>query len=715
MLKALALSLLALVLSLAREAEASQQVVTFLADKDSAPGYACAAFLTKADNASIDEWNAALYFQNQESASGRGWVALENRFPTASVGGKEGQKRLEAAWQVLQGNGTNVCSGPVCKPRFNLPSLSEDTRLALGCTKLEGDSQRVVLVAVEVERVQLTLSEVRGAQQSLIFSSKETIERGSIGAFQVRVLGGSYLPTEPLRGNARDELRIRLTPRCSTRQVALPPIRTENETLLVLSHFMVKDAEGTWSEQTGRYSPTSGRSFSACVAEDRIDSAKLVGEIYSTEEGGLKRLAGWLATWPGGVPPASLDTQFSDFTFRWRRNCFVHKGCPEVGLRGTQSASCARDERNTDANVCAYSCTQGSVTLPTGVKFTHRVQANGRELWPVAWSDELAYASEELSGYVPPADRVVDLDFSRWVSEARDHGKHRKRRWRKTIPEPKKQELKLRSFVKRSGASVQSVLMTRPDGTAVFVKPKEVHQRLPTPGLECGDSLVYRIAGERDHDSGTVAVDDGRLSLDPPRATMTRVELSLALGFGFRTANDGGYTANGRGFRSGAWWPFGAGRFGVDVRPWSWPGALSFSFTGTVGTRPYFPLVDANTEKRVADTVLYNHLLVGAGLLVPLFATSSAGSWMFGVGLLGGARYAFDDDDSDKVGNTAPTAGIYLAMRMPLARRTYLELNIHSLFFEQVRYYETDFFGMPVEHEFSPVFFGGDLGLRFGL
>jgi hypothetical protein len=216
--------------------------------------------------------------------------------------------------------------------------------------------------------------------------------------------------------------------------------------------------------------------------------------------------------------------------------------------------------------------------------------------------------------------------------------------------------------------------------------------------------------GERDHVTTSKQLKGGRAVIDAPDVTDEAVSLTLHAGVGFESAFEHFGADPDNRFQSMQAKPVVNARLSVEALPG--PTRLMFSAYARIAPRNYFPV--SQQPEVTPRSAMYNHLMLGAGMIHAFGRIEPSASTWFGYGALLGVGYTTLDDDAKTLGEYRFATGFYLLVRYPLSRRVALEVGGHWLPFEPFKAYETDFLGAPRARTIYGVIAGGSLGMTFG-
>lgn len=309
-------------------------------------------------------------------------------------------------------------------------------------------------------------------------------------------IGGHYAFTGSSSTEGRI-LRIPLTPRCRSYDVDVPPFQRNEAERACAAVELETEPERPVLRQAVQILPSGRFSIDLPYLTERATRTIAV-EIGKPDASGVHRFEG---RWSDPMPPRVIKMRARTISFSWHRHCLypARDRCPSARL-AEAGVDCSAPVRRGDA--CHYTCGPREsaederpldFSLPTRVSFRSPATED-------TWEEQLSYGGQELSGYVKPDERYLDVDFSQWTA---------------TTGEP------LRDMLRRPGEQIDYVVIGAPGLPAANLKPASGpgRPRIRVPGVRCHDVLTYRIVGDRNYKQGTTRVERGRIALDAPSAT----------------------------------------------------------------------------------------------------------------------------------------------------------------------------------------------------
>jgi hypothetical protein len=413
------------------------------------------------------------------------------------------------------------------------------------------------------------------------------------------------------------------------------------------------------------------------------------------------------------------------FTFDWHKPCFhppIGKNEPgKCPIVHSAVASCKSQTVEHIPNgegqdtVCHYRCESTLAGKPVSLPVRLRMEARSV---PATWEEEIAGLGARVSGWVPPRERFVMLDFSDWASPSLGE----------------RDDARLKDIIEKKGDAISAVEITRPDGTTARVVPQRVRQRIAIPGIECGEATAYRILGDRTYAIGSTRLADaarekltngvveGELRMPPPSETGRNVGFELAIGAGL-VKGWGGVEFDSTDITPSALRPFGLIEGTLSIQPNASAVHWEFGLRLMVERRPYFPIAwkpaGLGVVGHLPSSVWYDRLLFAPGVAFPWpfpKIVTPDGPVYFATHLNVGRSFPVIDTHDALVGDIAWEYGIDAAFRVPVARRVALEIGGRLLTGSPFYYFDAgDLRGQAVRREATPIWGAFDLSVRAGL
>lgn len=622
-------------------------------------------------------------------------------------------------WPMPEVADESSCTGSlaICRPEFALQKR-EKLGHFIQCVKNDAsrempDGLRVAVLLLDVRTLNLEVSEqplidnVTLNKNAVTLRMKYT-ESVDDRASRVigRIVGGDYAES-PAIVMQNDHMDLPLVRRCQEHEVALPPAAGSGDARVTLSlGDGGADRATVQPSAECRQNVSPNGHFRMLLPYLRRHSRRSVGvEVGKRERGTYARYEG---SWFDFEPPDVLRLRHAAISFRWQRDCLyplersprtgkLRFVCPEVSLLDAGIDHCTgTPSRAGGVDECAYLCDprpapgesaaeddarppEVSFDLPARVRF----RRPGRD---DVWVETVQFGNQLLSSFVPPDDRHIDVDLSRWGD--------------------------LKSILRRRAAHIDKIVIRGPNGDNHYIEPDEDHimTRIDLPGVRCGEAVAYQIQGERAHEEMSATVTDGRLTLAHPEKSEVLWKTSFFVGGGgiltwlYDPEDDAAHSTPVE--------PVFIVGMGFDWRPRGMPAAFSAQYAFLFGPQSYFGLGDEEgTSARVPGRAAYTrHLLEIAALWMPW------NEWGFGGGLGLLMSLPLLDDDQVRVGDT----GVAFVMTPGLIRyrfrdRWSVEAAGRVILGEEIHRFETDFRGVPRAFELPNLRPAFDLRLRYSL
>jgi hypothetical protein len=250
---------------------------------------------------------------------------------------------------------------------------------------------------------------------------------------------------------------------------------------------------------------------------------------------------------------------------------------------------------------------------------------------------------------------------------------------------------------KRDDDRISYVEIVGPTGVKPVIKPES--QRVILPHARCGDTLAYRLHGDREYEWGTTQLTCGHLDLPSPELTATKATLGIMAGGGVLGSLQRGYRRPYATAEVSMYWRPGRLRTvdasdpndkltEEDDTTGQGPRLPDYEFTLTYlfSNQPYEPLRTLdNAEDNRLGTVLYNRFLLSAYVL--FFALDSV---QLGVGVGGGVGNVMIGDDKTRVGAWRPIlAAPAVRARYFITPRFAFTVTGRGVFFDRVYSHQT--------------------------
>ncbi|NUQ74223.1 MAG: hypothetical protein HUU21_11760 [Polyangiaceae bacterium] len=605
------------------------------------------------------------------------------------------------------------CTGllNICRPSFTLQRRGSLTHfIQCAGNQRSGDApaeQRVAVLLVDVHthksdiRKQPIIDDLR-LEKNLVSFDMQRLEQPEdrvIGS----IVGGDYAesPTAVLSGDYKMELP--LARKCQEHEIALPPTAGSGHANVTLMLGDETPDRETAAECKQQVSP-NGR-FKMLLPYLRRHARRTVEvdvRVPNRESGRYTRYEG---SWFDFEPPDVLSLRYAAISFRWQRDCLyplerdartgrLSFECPEASLLDAGIDRCeGYSSPDHSFDECVYVCDprgerEGSedsrmpdVTfdLPGRVRF----RRPGRD---DVWIETLQYGNQVLSGFVPPEDRHIDVDLSKWGN--------------------------LKETLRRPAAAIDSIIIRGPNGDLHFVKLKEDNPvvRIDLPGVRCGEAIGYQIRGERRHEEVTVAVEDGRIELEPPEMSEEWARpVVFAGGSGILTWL---LESQDRASHETPTEPLFLMGMGLDLRPRGWAITFTPEYAFLFGPQSYYPLGYQDVAVAAAPMrVAYARHLVNVAALYMLSKKFQVGG---AVGTLLSHPLLWEDQGRVGAFGVAFVTTPLLVRYQPLDRWSF-EGAGRILWDEEIYQFESDFRGAPRALEFENIRFAFDLRVRFSI
>lgn len=615
-----------------------QVIVTFLVDTESAPTNVC--FLS-------DWWDLGWLSQQatktdvviQDVTEWADKAAKVQAAPSPDPSLEKATQDLLAKLSRRRAAEESGSCGPesYCQPRFPFYQQALDAKrsagsavpavggqhLVLVCSgyRTDRDSKTVVL-EVTPARKDLTLTPqlaaprmLGGTAAALSLTNLPGVDKGDREKFGIRVIGGDYLE-DTTGANIDRKISLSVVPRCQKRTVELPAgVGSQN-----LEVFL----SGTDAPICQNPKVRDRRWFQLWLPNYQGSETNTLR--VKTEDG--ERQATALDSWSTQESPAVLRPRLSEVRFSWRPDC-MYRGtwnkageleagsCPQARLTGG-AVSCDHS-KGPEPGVCYYTCgaesgrssqdagscwkgqTKGGSAARREITFDLPVRAQFCHAGDDFWEEDLSYAGQELSGFVPASQRHVEVDLSSWETPTS---------WqlRQFGDKPREPGFFTKLVTERPAAVIRLIVLRDPGGVNHHIVPGP-GQRVLVPGARCGDVLTYDIDGERGHEPGYVTIEHGRVALPRPEEVEHKWSFWAAMSGALSTdmvTGGGFFQPARRGYRNEDWRPSGMFHAGIAWRHPGWPLSLEFGFTYMLGPQPYFPI---QTSTSIVDSreVPYSH------------------------------------------------------------------------------------------------------------
>lgn len=595
---------------------------------------------------------------------------------------------------------------------------------------------------------------------AIALSNDSSVDRGDREKFAVRVIDGDYLSDTEPGVNLDGQISLRLVPRCASRTIELPAGVPPDNLRISLSASGSEPAsavcEGPKTE-SGRFVRMQLPNFHEAGPRE-----------IQVEAGGSPAVATLADTWTTRESPDVLRPRLRKVRFSWRPDC-MYSGAwlppkePERGRDGDEATAAEAPERldpstcpdarlaggavtctsvpapaGSEEGLCHYECgvlpsdapakpaargpdacwspagsgaaekAAGSTSLPFDLPASVELCHRGIE----RWDDSLGYPGQELTGFVPAAQRSVEVDFTRWTD--------------------------LDELVQRANGAIRYIKLRDANGVERQIAPSTGGRtRVLVPGATCGEILTFDVVGDRNYDIGYAPIHHGRIEVPHPRHVEQKLSFWGSLGGGLSIVGPHGATAPGQlpdpsfdsGYRRPDTQPSAILRLGLAGRYPELPLSGEIGLMYMVGPRAYYPIRTSSVSRTDSREVPYSHI----GLELSAFVYPGCGhprpdadnpmnnrvtgckNFAFGLGSGFYLANAILANDDRLVGSARPVVGEFFLLRVYVSRLVSFQAHLGALFGETTIY-----------HAFSPargvsavpsdtVFFFFDLGARIGL
>jgi hypothetical protein len=461
----------------------------------------------------------------------------------------------------------------------------------------------------------------RPLEQVLLEGNTATVQLAELTGLKtqpvatLRLIGGDYEVDDG--HEVQSFLRLRLTARCVLRDLVVPDAIVDP-----LTHFSIW-LQGPTGTGTGTCTAPVARTLQ--LALPRTEGGREVRgrvEVLPGKKDETRESFSGSEAEPATVaneslvfgfqylerePPARLHSKIERMHFSWHAGCeySLKADCPKAMLVDVGVGSDGTGTTVDGVLTCQYAFprVEQGFELPARVQFT---SPDGND----TWSASLARAGQTLSGYVDRDRRRFDVEFP-WASPER---------------------------MEATADRIDQVRLTTQSGRLFVFRPKAGSRyRIEVPGASCGDELEYRIVGDREYDTDTIALDKGVLEVPDPSCIARQWYVSTFVGGGPRltlTTDDAAAD------------PFGS--VGLVVR-WDPAGLLLLEgeYTYSLGRRRYAPIhSEGNDDPNDEEAVLYQRHELGLAGGLQLFDAFAFGLAL-GVSMSSGPILL---DDNAKVG-----------------------------------------------------------------
>lgn len=743
----------------------SQLSISFLVDSDSSPTHVCVVSESWDASPESPEYvvNLASWADRVVGVRRTARDPIEAASPFEEDPVQRAISSLLSRARYVGGNRAGCAGGEYCNPTFSFfdreigEAAIRASRVASGgfesrtlvCSHYAAARQsRLVVLDVQFLREiqnapRLTGLRVLGSTAAAIaLSNDSAVDRGDREKFAVRVIDGDYLSDTEPGVNLDGRITLRLVPRCQSRTIELPAGVPSDDLRISLT------ASGSEPATAVCQSPKteSGR-FVRMQLPSFHESGPRQIEVTA---GAAPAVATLTDSWTTRESPEVLRPRLRKVRFSWQPDCMysgkwqqaaspasgerlLSASCPDVRLSGgAVTCRSVSAPAGAEEGLCHYECGVlptdppaksdriGSETCwsssgkrpessPTSVPFdlpaTVELCHGGVE----HWEDSLGYPGQELTGFVPAAQRSVEVDFSRWTGIDR--------------------------LIQRPNGSIRYISLRDAHGVERHVAPSRTGRtRVLVPGATCGEIITFEIEGDRNYDLGYARIEHGRIEIQHPRELEGRLSYWASLSGGLSFAVPHFAPGPGErpdpslasGYRRPDTQPSAVLRAGFDLRlpevPFSLEGAMAYM----IGPRAYYPIRTSTLGSVDGQSVPYSHFGGEASLIwyppcwiwnkhSPDLRITDCKNVAFGVTLGGYLANAILANDDGLVGSARGIFGAHLLARWYISRRVSLESHQGFLFGETTTY-----------HAFSPsrgvsavssdtTLFFIDLGARVGL
>jgi hypothetical protein len=421
-------------------------------------------------------------------------------------------------------------------------------------------SPRVKSIALNGTDASLAIEEMRDPGKG---ADKDRAPGSYRRPLSISVRGGDYAAT--MSGvSAGGKVTLRLLPKCQKHEVELPPLELP-ESPLVTAGVSI----GGLPELESCLVPRgAGRRFSLNLPYVEPGNTKTL-EVHVTPFGAAHADAEFRTRWTDIEPPSVVRPRAVATSFSWQRDCMYPgegdgKECPDAKIVGTGLACVGRR----DEDVCQYRCEDARDTIATEFEFPARVRLTHDV--NEAWELELSHTNQQLAGYIPLADRRVEVDLDDW-GPANEKG--------------------IYDVTSKAAARIHYIVVHDSAGKLHRVAARG-GQRIPLPGARCHDIVAYQLEGDREYDDGHVEIEGGRLRLPDPLEHVKQLIGGFALGVGMAFGSKPGadpQVLRNNGYSGPLLRPYALARLDLDLRPRRSPLTMSLRGTYMFGGKAYYP------------------------------------------------------------------------------------------------------------------------------
>lgn len=380
----------------------------------------------------------------------------------------------------------------------------------------------------------------------------------------VRVLGGFYAPV----GEARftSDLRsasLAVEPRCEWTTVEVP------RGVVVAD---VKTSLTVGSASRPRAPPqcvTSSSETSVRVLLPYIAGGKKVLRMSKPGSDPWALETSWYNARALGGRAPPLKMSVTEFSFEWVRDDCLYPGRPRFrekqGPIASEPPRCPSVESSTSGVTCQlrsgnwntksrrsepschYTCARkGPGHGSTGVAFPTQVTFQSGDM---RWTGEVDSFGHRSGPYVPPSERIFELDLEDW-SPRGDAPTSREAR-------------KIVCPGESAFDAIYELQITTPDGKRTVdlhghygcneSPPRAdslvIAPFVKLPGASCSEPLQYRFFGERGYNEATSKIEGGRLKIEKPQSKARLVHYSVTV-----LPGSGQFVLTPRRYYTGALW-----------------------------------------------------------------------------------------------------------------------------------------------------------------
>lgn len=573
-----------------------------------------------------------------------------------------------------------------CAPRFSVARRAKGHEKYLRCAPNSVSvpaPPRVLVLDASFDAAttwwQLNLVSLVGNVVTLRFNNDPKAKE-SRDELSVVVAGGHYVEGVS-RTADRGRVSLQLVPRCHTREVRAPdPLPTAKDRHLKIT-VCTPNRRVTCRRQVDQSvtlmipdAPAGARSrLKLAIADEPIFDDDEYEDEPCRDHTPPNAIGAFETQWTSRAPPSELVVKPVAFQVHWRVPCSYPYGaereCPAARLKD-HGLACGPGSWSTRDGTCSYTCpgtNAGVLSFPANV-----VLSKGE----LSWTTTVHHAGETLED-TSRDERQYYLDLSSWGGEA-DIERLRRRRYDQ-VPE---------------------IEIDVPGGATHRFRPKT--GLIALPGAACDALLRYRFVGDRAYVDRDVAIEKGRVTLEPPEKSGRLFTVSVALGGGalipslahpFTKDDDETY---GKGVVT----PRIYGGVNISLR-WRYRAAgwvsTEMRFGYLFAEQPYGPLhtQENNRSREIPTTEYSRYVLSIRPVFTPFRLADRELDIVPDAAALGIGRPLFERD-STNVGETLVFWSPSLALRWHVVRWGFFELGARFIYPERYFSYDTDFRGTPV-------------------